>query len=144
MTSELIIALFALKKTLCGRRRHIRIDESYSEGHSLVLASHKVVCCVLMLFSVFINTICFKISSLYHLYSDDFSLQIYTQGTLTELHNTIEKINSGLKQISAWRNYAYCVYWDVYFVILFLCIYFFLYLFYNSYSWYILLQHVMN
>lgn len=55
-----------------------------------------------LLFSIFINSICSKIFSLCHLRADD--LEIYEQGTLTELPGTIERINNDLTQISIWSK----------------------------------------
>ena len=88
---------------LCGRRQRIRIDDSYSEWSFTSAGVPQGGVLPPLLFSIFINTICLKISSLYHLYADD--LQIYAQGTLTELPNTIQKINDDLKQISVWSKH---------------------------------------
>ncbi|CAH2234063.1 jg7704 [Pararge aegeria aegeria] len=61
-----------------------------------------------LLFSVFINSITQKLSSLYHMYADD--VQIYTQTSLENLPTAVSRMNKDLSVILEWsRSYGLTV-----------------------------------
>ena len=93
---------------LCDRRQRIRIEDSFSDWSTITAGVPQGGVLSPLLFSVFINTICPQISSLYHLYADD--LQIYATTSLSNLSRTIGIINEDLSQIFTWcKSYGLTV-----------------------------------
>ncbi|CAK1589714.1 unnamed protein product [Parnassius mnemosyne] len=87
---------------LCGRRQCIRVDETHSSWCDITAGVPQGGVLSPLLFSIFINSITHKISSLYHMYADD--VQIYTQSTLENLPNAIATLNKDLNFIHEWSK----------------------------------------
>lgn len=85
---------------LRGRSQCTLSEESCSEW--CALASGVPQGCVLspLLFSVFINTVTYCLSSRFHLYADD--LQLYTHFTVSEADVAVSNINRDLSVLSSW------------------------------------------
>ncbi|CAK1598296.1 unnamed protein product [Parnassius mnemosyne] len=88
---------------LRGRRQRIRVEDKFSSWCELPAGVPQGGVLSPLLFAIFINSICHKISSLYHMYADD--LQVYTQSTLENLPTAVSAINADLAAISEWSKY---------------------------------------
>jgi hypothetical protein len=53
-----------------------------------------------LLFSLFINDLCAVVTSMYHVYADDF--QIYAGDTVDNLARCVEPLNADLRRIHQW------------------------------------------
>jgi hypothetical protein len=53
-----------------------------------------------LLFSLFINDLCAMVTSMYHVYADDF--QIYAGDTVDNFACCVERLNADLRRIHQW------------------------------------------
>ncbi|KAL0832948.1 hypothetical protein ABMA28_001083 [Loxostege sticticalis] len=87
---------------LHGRRQRIRAEDCFSAWCDISAGVPQGGVLSPLLFSIFINSITFNLSSSFHLYADD--LQIYSQGTLADLSDVVNKINTDLNRILNWST----------------------------------------
>ncbi|CAK1590978.1 unnamed protein product [Parnassius mnemosyne] len=87
---------------LRGRRQRVQIQDTFYDWSVVKAGVPQGGVLSPLLFSIFINSICSDITSLYHKYADD--LQIYFQCKIAALPNTIRLINEDLIRIYHWCN----------------------------------------
>ncbi|KAL0829839.1 hypothetical protein ABMA28_003322 [Loxostege sticticalis] len=87
---------------LHGRRQRIIAEDSSSAWCDIGAGVPQGGVLSPLLFSVFINSITLDLTSSYHLYADD--LQLYCQGSLENLPNTVQTVNNDLRRISEWSK----------------------------------------
>lgn len=87
---------------LVGRRQRIKVDSSRSSWCNTLAGVPQGGVLSPLLFSIFINSITSNILSSYHLYADD--LQIYSQGSVADLAQTICAMNTDLESILDWSK----------------------------------------
>ena len=93
---------------LYGRRQRIRADDNLSAWCDIGAGVPQGGVLSPLLFALFINSISSNLTSSYHLYADD--LQLYSQGSLSNLSNVVQLLNTDLKHISEWsRSYGLMV-----------------------------------
>ncbi|CAG9137695.1 unnamed protein product [Plutella xylostella] len=85
---------------LKGRKQCVRTDSESSTWCPVLAGVPQGGVLSPLLFSLFINILANKLTSLYHLYADD--LQLYTSAPPEHLNSAISLINTNLEIISKW------------------------------------------